>query len=208
MKVKATDTQHQNILSGFLNHKPFMVAIGIVLAFLQTMKLIHNAQITGETAILSRLFSTSFIASLTFTCFVMPIAFFGILTAIVNRHHRTAMTVITDVGAMGLVLIFGLMMCLFSVADLFFSDFKTNKDRVYLDNHVYSLMGQRGWDDLGYRTFVLYWCDQWGISCSELYETEWGYYTGDPAELTYDSSPQQISIIINGTNIYDVSLES
>ena len=69
------------------------------------------------------------------------------------------------------------------------------------------LVGQNTYDDLGYGRFVLYRCDNWGFSCSEIYETESRYDTSLPAELVYDAEVQQITVKIDGQIVYTHQLE-
>lgn len=196
------------VLSLLRFHYPLIITICLFLAFVQYMSLMNNAKIVGESAFFNpiQIWGGNVIAGI-----IIPLIIPFIVWRIVKRerpHSYRIISILSDLVALGSIAFVAFtlwIVCVFSIFIVF--DDQTHKDKLHIENQIVSLVGHNTYDDLGYGRFALYRCDNWGFSCSEIYETESRYDTSLPAELVYDAEVQQITVKIDGQIVYTHQLE-
>lgn len=188
-----------------LEHWPILIAAMFLAGMFMFMRLIQNAIITGTSAVLFSLVSVT-LPSIVTTCIFVPAIFLIITWKIINRKRLGLITTLSDIGAIGLMVIGGFIACLFITFTAVY--YPTGlKDTLEHNDQVFVLTSKNTYDDLGYGRFTLYQCDRWGFICSEVYETGWGIDTSFPSELEYDPELFIISVVINGNTVHSYKIQ-
>lgn len=191
-------------------HYPLIIAlislVALYLYFLQ-FRLLTGVEYFS---VLYPLIESGYLITGIISCLIVPITFLIFVIAVSKRGlwgNHTIVTMWSDFFASVIMVIITIFACVYFFAFFLFGDLYVHKDRLELNNQVYILSGHNTYDDLGYGNFVLYECDNRVLFCSKIYETNSGYDTGFPAELSFDGNTQAISIIINGEVVHTYQLE-
>ena len=207
-KNKRGTSKLDSVLSLLRFHYPLILAILSFIGMLQCMSLISNMEIAGDSAILFPLLTVIKSVGIVLSCVVIPFLFLFVIWMVIRRerpHNYRIVSILSDLVALGLSAFIAFVICFFCL--IIVAEADQEKDKIVLNDQIFSLVGRNTYDDLGYGRFALYRCDSRGFSCAEIYETNWGYNTIQPAELAYDSEAKKVSVIIDGKELYTYQLE-
>ncbi len=207
-KKKKHDIQPR--VSFWRRHYPLVFALITVLAlFLYFLQL--RPLIAFEYArVLYPLIESGYLITGIISCVIVPTTFLIFVLAVSKRGlwgNHTIVTMWSDFFASVIMVVITIFACVYFLLFFVFGDVYVHKDRLEVNNQVYILSGYNTYDDLGYGDFILYECDNQILFCSKIYETNWEYYTGFPAELAFNETTQELSIIINGEVVHTHQLE-
>lgn len=199
-------------LSFWQRHSPLLsviLVLGSLLIYISIMR--NNAlNIENESIIYPVLMSPKPIISLGLI-FVPVIIFLIMLFLLSSREPSYKCNVISlwsDIITFGLALFLGCGISIYFLGTFLFGESYIHQDRLNLDNQIYMLTSHfLLHDGLNYYTYIIFECDNNGISCSKIFETSRVQNAHDPAELTYDEENQELSIIVNDEVVETVQLE-
>lgn len=199
--------KRKNKQSLLRQHWPIIVAIMLLVGIFTFIDLIDNARVTGPTAVLYLLGSLTSTFPAVGYC-VLPFIVIVLAWQIRYRKRSGVAMILGDLGALAILAFCVMVFFMYTFfIYIFFEPMTFIEDRLEYDNRILALVSKNTYDDLGSGRFALYQCDKQGFHCNQVYESDWGYYTPDPASLEYDVETSSISIIVNDEIIHSHPIE-
>ncbi len=205
-KKKKTNTQSRQ--SFWRQHYPLILSISTLLAIFLYIVLLENQKPVRDSIVIYPLLIWSGLIEVIFVYLIIPTIFIAILGMIIKRFQSRGLTFNTkwnDFVAFALILVFGMSLCMQLMVSMVHRDVYLHQDRLEIDNQLYMLTIFV--EFIPNSSAIVYHCDATGIFCSKILETLFLDNTSSPAELAFNETTQELSIIINGEVVHTHQLE-